>query len=127
MKNKLSLLRKKIIGASIITALSVVLIGGGTQLFSEDNISQENNKSTKTTTHTTKVKKKTSSKQEKIGDMSELFTNIWHSTGIYDFVTQKTFVKGLGRVIMILVGLLLIFLGIVFKLRICIFCCCPFE
>jgi len=109
MKNKLSLLKNKLIGASVITVLFVMLIGGGTQLFSENNISQENS----TSTQTTKIEKKTSSKQKKIGDMSELFTNIWHSTGIYDFVTQDTFVKGFGRVIMILVGLLLLFLGIV--------------
>ncbi len=50
--------------------------------------------------------------------MNEMFTNLWHSTGIYDIINQtgadfaKTWILGIGRVVMMLVGILLIYLAV---------------
>jgi len=49
----------------------------------------------------------------------EAFKNLWHSTGIYDIIRQSrsdfknTWTLGLGRVLMMLVALLLIYLAVV--------------
>ncbi len=44
----------------------------------------------------------------------KLFTDMWHSTGIYDLIakTQVDFKLGAGRAVMIVVGLLLLFLAV---------------
>ena len=49
---------------------------------------------------------------------SECFVKLWHSTGIYDIIHQSstdfshTWVLGLGRVLMMFIGLLLVYLAI---------------
>ena len=55
----------------------------------------------------------------KMPGWGEAFKNLWHSTGIYDIIRQsssdfkKTWTLGLGRVLMMLVALLLIYLAVV--------------
>ncbi len=54
-----------------------------------------------------------------LGSMSDLFNGLWESTGIHDLIQQtranfsQTWVLGLGRVIMTLVALLLLYLAVV--------------
>ncbi len=45
--------------------------------------------------------------------MSSMFANLWQSTGIADVLHAETFTDGFGKLVMIGVGLLLLFLGIV--------------
>jgi len=45
--------------------------------------------------------------------MSSMFANLWQSTGIADVLHAETFTDGFGKIVMIGVGLLLLFLGIV--------------
>ncbi|MEG2076112.1 MAG: sodium ion-translocating decarboxylase subunit beta, partial [Victivallaceae bacterium] len=58
-------------------------------------------------------------KKQTLGSWSEIFQGLWTSTGIYDLLRQtgenfsKTWHLGLGRVIMILVAMLLLYLAIV--------------
>ncbi|MBQ6599163.1 MAG: sodium ion-translocating decarboxylase subunit beta, partial [Lentisphaeria bacterium] len=55
---------------------------------------------------------------QKLGSMSELLTGLWESTGIYDIINQtksnfsSTWTLGLGRVLMMVVGLVLVYLAI---------------
>ena len=56
---------------------------------------------------------------KKLPSMSVMFNGLWQSTGIYDIIHQtsadfaKTWILGLGRVVMMLVGVLLLYLAIV--------------
>ena len=58
-------------------------------------------------------------KKQTLGSWGEIFKGLWTSTGIYDLIRQtgenfaKTWHLGLGRVIMILVAMLLLYLAIV--------------
>ena len=45
--------------------------------------------------------------------MSSMFANLWQSTGIADVLQAETFTDGFGKIVMIGVGLLLLYLGIV--------------
>ena len=55
---------------------------------------------------------------QKLGTMKELLYGLWESTGIYDIISQTrsnfstTWILGLGRVLMMAVGLVLIYLAI---------------
>lgn len=55
---------------------------------------------------------------QRLGSMKELLAGLWESTGIADIIQQtrsnfsSTWILGLGRVLMMAVGLLLIYLAI---------------
>ena len=49
---------------------------------------------------------------EHLPSMGSMFEKLWQSTGIADVLHAETFTEGLGKVVMIGVGLLLLFLGI---------------
>ena len=55
---------------------------------------------------------------QKLGTMKELLYGLWESTGLYDIISQTksnfstTWILGLGRVLMMAVGLVLIYLAI---------------
>lgn len=57
-------------------------------------------------------------KQQKLGTFAEMLTGMWQSTGLYDVIRQSgvdfshTWSLGLGRIIMIVVGCVLIYLAI---------------
>lgn len=50
---------------------------------------------------------------EHLPPMGSMFANLWQSTGIADVLHAETFTDGFGKIVMIGVGLLLLFLGIV--------------
>jgi oxaloacetate decarboxylase beta subunit len=56
-----------------------------------------------------------SGSQNKLPSLSQLSANIWHSTGVYNFfqLGELEFDRSLGSLLMVLVGLLLLYLGIV--------------
>ena len=62
---------------------------------------------------------KEGSSQLKLGSMKELLWGLWESTGLYDVIKQtkadfgNTWLLGLGRVLMMLVGILLLYLAVV--------------
>jgi oxaloacetate decarboxylase beta subunit len=65
-------------------------------------------------THDSKLTVSDDSSAKHLPGFSELLSKIWQSTGIYDVIRQTAgdWSLGLGRVIMILVGVLLIYLAI---------------
>lgn len=54
-----------------------------------------------------------SGKSKPMGSISEMLTNLWHSTGIYSIMEQHDFTLGFGQLVMIGVGCLLLWLAVV--------------